>query len=28
MTIGLGEEFIFPISSEYPVNFKPHHWQH
>ena len=28
MTIGLGEEFNFPLSSDYPVTFKDYHWQY
>jgi len=28
ITIGLGEEFRFPLSSDHPVTFKDNHWQH
>ena len=28
MTIGFGEEFLFHLSSDYPNQFKPHHWEY
>ena len=28
MTVGLGEEFYFSLSSDQPIRFNPHHWQH
>ena len=28
ITVGLAEEYRFPLSSDDPVRFKVHHWQH
>ena len=28
MTVGLGKESYFPLSSNHPITFKSHHWQH
>ena len=28
MTVGLGGEYRFPLSSDHPAAFKTHHWQH
>ena len=28
MSVGLGEEYRFPLSSGHPAVFKAHHWQY
>ena len=28
MAVGFGEEYRFSLSSDHPVRFKHHHWQH